>query len=343
AEKSGENSIVGNPIGRDALILQLKNAMIDYTPEELIEIGKKEYAWCEAEMIKASEELGFGNDWLKALEHVKSLHVEPGKQPYVIYDLAVEAIEFLEKNDLITIPELSKETWKIEMMSPERQLVNPFFTGGEVISVSFPTNTMEHEDKLMSMRGNNVHFARATVHHELIPGHHLQFYMSRRYKTYRGLFHTPFWLEGWPLHWEMLLWDLGFAKSPENKLGMLFWRIHRCARIIFSLSFHLNKMTPQECIDLLITGVGHEPANAIAEVRRSFEGNYPPLYQCAYMLGGLQMRALYKECIESGKYSPKKFHDAVLKENSIPIKLLRAKLLDEKVEKDNLPGWKFYK
>ena len=44
------------------------------------------------------------------------------------------------------------------MMTPERQRVNPFFTGGEVIQVSFPTAGMEHDDKLMSMRGNNRHF-----------------------------------------------------------------------------------------------------------------------------------------------------------------------------------------
>ena len=31
---------------------------------------------------------------------------------------------------------------------------------------------------MMSMRGNNIHFSRATVHHELIPGHHLQGYMT---------------------------------------------------------------------------------------------------------------------------------------------------------------------
>ena len=32
------------------------------------------------------------------------------------------------------------------MMSPERQRVNPFFTGGETISVSYPTNTMSQDD-----------------------------------------------------------------------------------------------------------------------------------------------------------------------------------------------------
>ena len=56
----------------------------------------------------------------------------------------------------------------MEMMTPERQLVSPFFLGGEVIQVSFATNTMAHEQKMMSMRGNNIHFARATVFHELI-------------------------------------------------------------------------------------------------------------------------------------------------------------------------------
>jgi len=57
----------------------------------------------------------------------------------------------------------------MDMMTPERQLVSPFFLGGEVILVSFPTNTMSHEQKMMSMRGNNVHFARATCFHELDP------------------------------------------------------------------------------------------------------------------------------------------------------------------------------
>ena len=33
-----------------------------------------------------------------------------------------------------------------------------------------------------------------------------------------------------------------------------------------------------EMRDLLVKRVGHEPENAIAEVRRSFDGSYPPLY-----------------------------------------------------------------
>jgi uncharacterized protein (DUF885 family) len=343
AARPGDASdIVGDPIGREALISELRSEMIPYTPEEIIEIGEKEMVWCENEMKKASRELGYGDDWHKALEYVKTRYVEPGKQPEMIRELAFEAIKFVEDNNLVTVPELARESWRMEMMTPERQLVSPFFLGGEVIQVSFPTNTMAHEQKMMSMRGNNRYFSRATVHHELIPGHHLQGFMAARYKPYRGVFSTPFWSEGNSLYWELLLWDLNFAKTPEEKIGMLFWRMHRCARIIFSLSFHLEKMTPQECIDLLVNKVGHERDNATAEVRRSFDGSYGPLYQIAYLIGGLQQYAMHKELVDSGKMTNRQYNDALLKENRIPIEMLRAAIINQKLTRDFTTNWRFY-
>jgi uncharacterized protein (DUF885 family) len=343
AARPGDTSdIVGDPIGREALLSELRSEMIPYTPEELIAIAEKEMAWCENEMKKASRELGYGDDWKQALEHVKDLYVDPGKQPEMIKELALEAIKFVEDNDLVTIPELARDSWRMEMMTPERQLVSPFFLGGEVILVSFPTNTMAHEQKMMSMRGNNRHFSRATVFHELIPGHHLQGFMTARYKPYRGIFGTPFWTEGGALYWELLFWDLKFPKTPENKIGMLFWRMHRCARIIFSLNFHLEKMTPQECIDFLVNRVGHERDNATAEVRRSFDGSYGPLYQIAYLIGGLQIYALHRELVDSGKMTNRAFNDAVLKENRIPIELVRASLTKQKLTRDFQTSWRFY-
>ena len=342
ARAGDASDIVGDPIGHDALLSELQSEMIPYTPEELIAIANKEMAWCENEMKKASRELGYGDDWKKALEHVKNLYVEPGKQPAMIRDLALEAIKFVDDHDLVTVPQLARDTWRMEMMTPERQLVSPFFLGGETILVSFPTNTMSHEQKMMSMRGNNIHFARATVFHELIPGHHLQGFMTARYRPYRGLFGTPFWTEGNALYWELLLWDLKFGKTPENRIGMLFWRMHRCARIIFSLSFHLEKMTPQECIDFLVNRVGHERDNATAEVRRSFDGSYGPLYQIAYLIGGLQQYSLHRDLVDSGKMTNRQFNDALLRENRIPIEMIRAILTNQKLTRDFKSIWKFY-
>ena len=337
---SDKETIIGEPIGDKALLNELKYEMIPYSPAELIEIANEQFKWCDAEMDKAAKELGF-EDWRKAQDAVKKKHVKPGEQPQMIKDLAFEAVRFLKANDLVSVPPLAEETWRMVMMTPERQRVSPYFLGGPTIYVSFPTDSMTHEEKLTSMRGNNIHFSRATVHHELIPGHHLQGFMVRRYKPYRQLFRTPFWMEGWALYWEMLLWDLDFHHSPEDRIGMLFWRKHRCARIIFSLSYHLERMTPEECVDFLVNRVGHDRKNAEAEVRRSVMGGYGPLYQAAYMLGGLQIRAMHKELVQSGKMTNRKFHDAILRENSIPIEMLRATLTKQKLTPDFKSSWRF--
>jgi hypothetical protein len=350
--KAGDDDpIVGTPIGRPALVADLASEFIPYSPEALLAVADRELLWCQAEMKKAAREMGLGDDWKAAVEKVKTLHVDPGRQPDLIRDLAREAEAYLEEHDLITVPPLAKEVWRMQMMTPERQKVNPFFTGGEVISVSFPTESMDHADKLMSLRGNNIHFARATVFHELIPGHHLQAFINTRHNPHRRAFDTPFWREGWALYWEMLLWDRGFQKTPENRIGMLFWRAHRAARIIFSLRFHLGTMTPQECIDFLVERVGHERANAAAEVRRSFNGSYPPLYQLAYMMGGLQFKALHHELVGSGsgsgsgsgpvKMTNRQFHDAIITGGPMPVELVRARLLKLALPRDHRASWKY--
>jgi hypothetical protein len=337
-----KTTIIGQPVGEEELDAELAEAMIPYSPQELIALANNELAWCTREMLKASREMGFGDDWRAALEHVKEMHPPPGEQPEEIRKLALEGIEYVTAHNLVTVPEVAKETWRWEMMTPERQLVNPFFTGGDVISISYPTDTMTFEQRMMSMRGNNIPFSRSTVFHELIPGHYLQQFMNERYRTYREIFETPFWSEGNAFYWEMLLWNMGFPRTPEERAGMLFWRMHRCARIIFTMNFHLGNWTPQQCVDFLVSAVGHERDNASAEVRRSFNGSVPALYQSAYMLGALQFRALHKELVESKKMSDREFHDAILHEGQMPIEMLRAILTKQQAGKNFQTSWKFY-
>ena len=333
--------VIGDPIGEEGLRAHLAHEMISYSGEELIAIAEAEFAWMEAALLEASREMGYGDDWKAAQEAVKELAVDPGRKPAVVRDLAAQSVAFIGERDWISMPPLAEEVWRMEMMSPERQLVNPFFLGGETIRISYPTDDMAHDDKLMSMRGNNPHFNRATVHHELIPGHHLQGFMTSRFNEHRRTFSTPFWGEGWALYWEILLWENDFPRSPEDRIGMLFWRMHRAARIIFSLSFHLERMTPQEAVDFLVDRVGHERANAEAEVRRSFQGNYSPLYQVAYMIGGIQFRALYGELVESGQMTAREFHDTVLQGGRMPVEMVRARLTGQTLSRNYTTSWRF--
>jgi len=339
--ESGDLAGVG-PAGRDALVEALRYNLIAYSPEDLVAIANKEFAWCDKEMLRASREMGFGDDWKKALEKVKNDYVAPGKMIYLVRDQQKEALEFMEAHDLVSIPPLVREDWWEEAMTPQMQLASPFFLGGDVIMVSSPASTMALQDRLEVLRGNNTNFSRGIVFHELVPGHHMQGYMSQRYRVYRAPFHTAFWTEGMAFYWEMLMWDLGYDPTPEQRIGVLFWRMHRCARIIFSLNFHLGQWPAQKCVDFLVERVGHERANAEGEVRRSFEGSYEPIYQCAYMLGALQFYALHKEFVVSGKMPNRVFHDALYATGNMPVEMVRASLAGISVSRDYQPSWKFY-
>ena len=345
--KGDESKILGKPRGRVGLISDLRDNMIPYTPEQLIALANKEFEWCENEMKKASRQMGLGDDWKAALEKVKQTAVPPGGQPRMIMDLLDEAIAYLRANDLITVPSVAAESLHMTMLSAQAQLTSPFFLGGDHILVSYPTDTMDFDARMQSMRGNNPGFSHATAFHEMIPGHNLVGYLGSRYRDYRPSLTSggPFYGEGWPLYWELTLYEHGFDKTPEQKVGALFWRMHRCARIIFSLNFHMGYWTPGEAVDFLVNKVGHERDNAAAEVRRSFESaqyQNQPLYQAAYLLGGLQLRGLRKELVDSKSMTNKAFHDEIMRQGNMPMALLRLRMTKQKLTRDMDINWPFY-
>lgn len=336
------SGIIGHPVGKAKIEQLLKSEFIPYSPDELIKIAYKEFAWCDSQMLKASRQMGFGNDWKKALEKVKENYVSPGKQPALINRLQEKAIHFIDSLDLVTIPPIAREAWRMDMLSTEQQKFASYFLGGPEILIAYPTDEMNYDAKMGSLKSNNYGFAHAEVYHELIPGHNLQFFMGRRYKPYRRVFSTPFSVEGWAFYGEMILWDKGYNATPEEKVGSLFWRMTRCARIIFSLNYHLGNWTPQQCIDYLYDRVGLEKASAESEVRRSFTGGYGPLYQLAYMFGALQMHALHQEIVGSKKMTDKQFNDAFLHEGTIPIEMFRAIITNQKLPENFSTQWYFY-
>jgi hypothetical protein len=332
--------IIGDPVMAEGLEAYLDVEMIPYNAEELIAIGWREFERIEEEFRRVSNDMGFGDDWQAALEHVKTLAPPPGEKPWVIFDIAQYSEEYIEDMDNITVPDIAREVWRLDMQTPERQLRNPFFSGGEVTRVSYPTDGMAHQNKLMSMRGNTPSFNFATVHHELIPGHHFQGFMSDRFNKHReDLNNTPFWSEGGALYWELILYEDGFPRDNADKIGMLFWRLHRAARIVFSLNFQLGNWSSQKAVDFLVERVGHERANAEAEVRRT--AMVEPLYQIAYLVGGLQLKSLREEVVESGDMTPKEFHDTIWQGGEMPIELVRARLTKHPLTPDYETQWRW--
>ena len=337
-----DDPLIGEPAGEAELNRAIRREFLPYDARDLLAIGQREMIWCERELKAAARDMGCGDDWHAALAKVKADYVAPGNQDSLISAHAREAIAFVKKHRLATIPPLCEESWHLTMSSPETLKTIPYVAyNWQNMMVAYAREDMNLEDKLMTMRGNNRHFARTVTLHELIPGHHLQRFAAARHNPQRARFGTPFLIEGWAFYWERRFWDLGWARTPEDRMGMLFWRMTRAARIEVSLKFHLGEMTPAQMVDFLVDRVGHERMGATSEVRRFIGGEFSPLYQASYMIGALQIDALRKALVDGGTLTEAQFSDTILAENAIPVELMRAELLNLPLTRDTQSTWRF--
>jgi hypothetical protein len=338
--KEGEDPpLLGEPVGADVIAEALRLELIPYRAEELIAIAEKDFAWCEGEMRANAKAMGF-DDWKAALEKVKGSRLEPGAHAEAVKREAERASKWVQEKGLITVPPLCDELWSVRLLTADEQKTVPYASyGSGGVNVAQPQAAMTTEEKIMALRGNNLHFLRNVIPHEVIPGHHLQIFVGQRENPHRRDFNTAFLIEGWCLYWEMRLLDLGYHGLPEDRIGALFWRMQRGARVILTLKYHLGQITPEAMADFLVERVGNERSAARSEVRRYVGSDYVPLYQVAYLIGGLQVRALHAECVGGKKMSEREFHDRVLAQNAIPVALIRAALTGSAPSLE--PEWRF--
>ena len=213
-------------------------------------------------------------------------------------------------------------------MSPGRQRYNPFFTGGSTISVSYPHDEMEHADKLMSMRGNNPHFSAATVHHELIPGHHLQNALRQELTelpSFRRFSSFNAFGEGWGLYSERLGLEAGFYTDPYSNFGRLTYEMWRACRLVVDTGLHAMGWTRQQTMDYLASNT----ALSLHEIRTETDRYISwPGQALAYKMGELKIRELREKAEKAlaERFDVREFHDAVLLNGSIPLSVLEDQI-----------------
>ena len=199
--------------------------------------------------------------------------------------------------------------------------------------MAYPTRDMDLDTKLMTMRGNNVHFSRIVVPHELIPGHHLQGYMAARSRTHReACSRRPSSARAGRSTGSCGCGTWASPRGPEDRIGMLFWRMHRAR------AHHLLAEVPPRADaaagDDRLPGRARGPREGRRDERGAalVGGGYGPLYQCAYMIGGLQLRALHDELVGGARCGPGagRMSEAVprrgAEQNCIRVELIRAAL-----------------
>ncbi len=185
--------------------------------------------------------------------------------------------------------------------------------------------------RIAATQGFRVSWMGPYAAHEGVPGHHLQLSIVRlNPNPFRWLLQDNDLCEGWAMYAEEMLWRAGgLGGSPITSYRALAsWRA-RIRRVVYDVNIERGDWTLQQAADYKRNAAPGKGA-VDEDIMRSINW---PAQLIAYFTGKMQLldlRRAYRAKMGAA-YSERGFNDAVLAEGSIPVALIRAKLLGEPI------------
>ena len=308
---------------------------LPYTADELLPIGNRIIKQTQAEMRSLAKKINPKKSWTKIVDDLKKKH--PGKDNLLKFykkEMA-RARDFVKKKDLVTIPK-GESLSIVETPIFQRNTIPygaymepaPFEKKQEGFFWVTPVNEkLPAEQQEEQLQGHNSYVAVITALHEAYPGHHLQLVHCNKIKSkVRREFATSLFAEGWALYCEELMYEKGFYTKPETRLLQLKDQLWRACRVVIDVSLHTNRMSFNKAVDMLVNVAKLEKTNAIAEVKRY---TYTPTQPMTYIMGKMEILKLrddFKKAKGKG-FNLKKFHDQLLSYGTIPVQMVRERML----------------
>jgi uncharacterized protein (DUF885 family) len=169
--------------------------------------------------------------------------------------------------------------------------------------------------------------------HEGQPGHHFHIALLQemnlpRFRQFGG---NNAYTEGWALYAETLGKEMGLFDKPEDYFGHLNDEMLRAARLVVDTGIHTKGWTREQAIKYMRDTLGDSE-----EVSRSAVERYMvwPGQALGYKIGAMKIAELRKraETALGAKFSLPQFHEVVLRDGTMPLALLEAKV-DRWIEK----------
>jgi uncharacterized protein (DUF885 family) len=165
---------------------------------------------------------------------------------------------------------------------------------------------------------------KTLAYHEAIPGHHFQLALAQELKglpMFRKVIPFTAYAEGWALYAEKLAHEYGFLDDPYSELGYLQSEIFRAVRLVVDTGIHFKRWTREKAIQYMSDHTGSNEKEVVSEIERYI---VMPGQACAYKVGELKIVALREKAKKAlgRKFDIKKFHNAVLKNGSMPLDIL---------------------
>jgi prolyl oligopeptidase len=318
----GISSMPGGAEAYRVLIRRLTTT--DATPEEIHNIGLAEVDRIEGEMLAIARQTGFQGS-------VSELQVKLENDPSQKFHSKEEMLVYCRNAAMIIEPELPNQFKHIPMLlfgiraiPEDREQANASNAQAPSPDGSTPgwfnLRTYQPEKQVKYDK-------ESLTLHEAIPGHIFQGSLARSQKglpEFRKFYGNSAYAEGWALYAESLGAQLGLFKDPYNKFGQLASERFRAARLVIDTGIHSMGWTREQAQDYLRA---HAPTQAIEEVDRYISW---PAQALSYKMGQLKIAELRKQAETKlgPKFDVRDFHDAVLRDGSLPLQLL-----DEEVQK----------
>ncbi|WP_284115814.1 DUF885 domain-containing protein [Acinetobacter pittii] len=301
------------------------NTTTSESPENIHQLGLKEVARIEAEMLKIAKAQGF-ND-------LKSFQQSLKTNPAVFPKSREEILEIYRGYIAQMQPELPKlfgllPKNKVEVL-PVEQYREKEAAGAEYHQgtpdgsrpgqVYVNTGDFSERSKI-SME--------ATAYHEAIPGHHMQIDIAQNLPNlpmFRKQPNHTAYIEGWALYAEQLGKDVGFYKDPLSDYGRLSSELFRACRLVVDTGVHYKKWTRQQMIDFMREHSALDEPDIQAEADRYIA---IPAQALAYKMGQLkilELRELAKQEL-GDRFDIKAFHDMILNAGTLPLNILDARI-----------------
>ena len=322
---SGYSSLPG---GLEYYKLKVKlNTTTDKTTDEIYAIGISEVARIRKEMEKVKDEVGFKGD-LKAF--FAYLQTDPKFTPFKTPKEVLAAFEKIHQTMEPHLKEIFGRTpntpFEIKQTEAFRQ---------ESASAEYnpsPDNIKPgvfYVPIIDAAKFNITSGMESLFLHEAIPGHHYQISLQRENKELPAIRqHDVFsnaYIEGWALYCESLGKELGLYTDPYQYMGALGDEMHRAVRLVVDVAIHTKEMSREDAIKYMMDNEQISLQGATAEIERYMSGGGQAL---GYKIGALKIKELRTKYEKElgNKFKLSDFHDAILKDGSMPLTTIENKM-----------------
>jgi len=171
----------------------------------------------------------------------------------------------------------------------------------------------------------------SVVHHESVAGHMVQMPLEEGSGAHplRSRLAFPGFSEGWAIYAEQLADEEGaFAGDPLAQLGYIQWMLFRVGRLLADLGIHLKGWSVEKTTAFLNDLQGPPPVFSPVPqgIERIAIGPAASAGQGLAWLELVRLREEARQLLGSG-FDIRAFHDAVLVPGTLPLSMLRARVL----------------